>query len=329
MKNKGNKTNHTQILREIHQENVSLDTILEFRLKNENTPWTELIYNKTGDSILHIAARLGQEDIVSYILSSWFPKQVDIRNNDCKTPLHEAAQFSQGKIVKILLDNGAQVDAIKRADWTPLMLACTKYGAESYETVQCLLSRCASTELVNKDGWTPLHLACRTGDIQIVKLLLQLNDKIINVRTKNGRTILHVAALHGNLEIVQLLLDKYEINVNSKDTCGNTPFHDAVCSANIDVVRFLVAKNCDVSSVNNAELNGLHLAASEGLIEMIEYLVNDLKVDPNVRTSNNVTPLHCAARKKQKEAMHMLNNLRADESIRDSHGRLPVDYVSL
>lgn len=279
MKNIGNKTNHLQILREIHQENVSLDTILEFRLKNENTPWTELIYNKTGDSILHIAARLGQEDIVNYILSSWFPKQVDIRNNDCKTPLHEAAQFSQEKIVQILLDNGAQVDAIKRADWTPLMLACTKYGTESYETVQCLLSRCASTELVNKDGWTPLHLACRTGDIQIVKLLLQLDDKIINFRTKNGRTILHVAALHGHLEIVQLLLEKYEIDVNSKDKCGNTPFHDAVCSANIDVVKLLVAKNCDVSSVNYAELNSLHLAASEGLIEMIEYLVNVLKVD--------------------------------------------------
>ncbi|GLV36717.1 Ankyrin 2 [Carabus blaptoides fortunei] len=322
-----NKTEHSKILREIHQENVSLDTILEFRLKNENIPWTELIYNKTGDSILHIAARLGQEDIVNYIVSSWSPKQVDIRNNDCKTPLHEAAQFSQGKIAKILLDNGAQVDAIKRADWTPLMLACTKCGAASYETVQCISSRCASVQLVNKDGWTPLHVASRTGDIQIVKHLLQINDKIINCRTNNGRTLLHIAALHGNLEIVQLLLEKYEINVNSKDKCGNTPFHDGVCSANIDVVKMLVAKNCDVLSVNNAELQALHLTASEGLVEMTEYLVKELKLDPNVKTSNNVTALHCAARKKQRDVMHILINLGADESICDSHGRLAADYL--
>ena len=47
-------------------------------------------------------------------------------NKTGKRALHEAAQHGQNKMVQWLLEHGAAVDALKQADWTPLMLAAEK-----------------------------------------------------------------------------------------------------------------------------------------------------------------------------------------------------------
>uniref|UniRef100_A0A1I8F5H4 ANK_REP_REGION domain-containing protein n=1 Tax=Macrostomum lignano TaxID=282301 RepID=A0A1I8F5H4_9PLAT len=76
------------------------------------------------------------------------------------------------------------VDPLKRADWTPLMLA----SAKPFEPMlRLLLSHGARPGLVNKDGWTPLHLACRVGQ-----------PACADRPARNGRTPAHTLALHGH-----------------------------------------------------------------------------------------------------------------------------------
>ena len=84
-----------------------------------------------------------------------------------------------------------EIDPLKRGDWTPLMLACTK-PVESI--VKILVEKGASLKLRNKDGWNAFHLACRTGCSSIVAYLLDRNSvSIEQTRSKNGRTPLHTA----------------------------------------------------------------------------------------------------------------------------------------
>ena len=64
--------------------------------------------------------------------------------------MHEAAQFSKAEIGRILLEHNVKVDPLKRADWTPLMLACTKDGPEALEIVKMLICRGADLNLKNK-----------------------------------------------------------------------------------------------------------------------------------------------------------------------------------
>jgi len=85
---------------------------------------------------------------------------------------------------------GVEIDALKRADWTPLMLACTK---KNENIVRLLVGNGANLQLENKDGWTSFHLACREGDVSIVSYLLSVNPEIWKTRSKNGRTPLHTA----------------------------------------------------------------------------------------------------------------------------------------
>ncbi len=110
------------------------------------------LYAKTLDSVLHVIAQHGHVQLLD-VLVQRYPNDLDleIKNADGKTPLHEAAQFSQAAMVSALLKSGkVKVDCIKRADWTPLMLACTKTGDDSLKCIGILLEHGANPNLSNK-----------------------------------------------------------------------------------------------------------------------------------------------------------------------------------
>ena len=117
-------------------------------------------YAKSQDNIIILICKLGRVDFLQVLVDN-LPSANDpsvleylfnLSNADGKTPLHEAAQFSQPQIVELLLANinAAKIDPIKRADWTPLMLACTKTGTNAQATVQILLDHGANLLLENK-----------------------------------------------------------------------------------------------------------------------------------------------------------------------------------
>lgn len=94
---------------------------------------------------------------------------------------------------------GANSRAIKQADWTPLMLACTKTGERALHCCEILIQSGGPILLSdrNKDGWNALHIAAREGDTLIVKELLQadLDHLQASLRSNNGRTPLHTAGM--------------------------------------------------------------------------------------------------------------------------------------
>ena len=73
------------------------------------------VYKKSGDTPLILASRYGHENIVSFLLEN--SAEIEHHNGDGKTALHDAAQNENITCVKVLLSYGAQVDALKRADW--------------------------------------------------------------------------------------------------------------------------------------------------------------------------------------------------------------------
>lgn len=86
---------------------------------------------------------------------------------------------------------GACVDPLKRADWTPLMLACAK--RDSQPVIHRLIQGGANPHLTNKDRWSPFHIACREGDEEVVGYLLDVDDTLWSTVSNNGRTPLHTA----------------------------------------------------------------------------------------------------------------------------------------
>lgn len=73
-------------------------------------------FGRSGDTLLHYAARHGHLDIMNYLIKQ-LGVDVEVYNNDYKRPLHEAASMSHKECVSYLLREGATVDSLKKADW--------------------------------------------------------------------------------------------------------------------------------------------------------------------------------------------------------------------
>lgn len=314
-----------KILKDVQHNDIG--SLQELKAAHPDFHWCTISYPKTGDTALHLAARLGHLTTINYLLDEYTPSMVDIKNKDDKTPLHDAAQFTQLDSVLRLCCYGADVNALRRGDWTPLMLACTKIQPGiSFDIAKKLVNCGAVINMQNKDGWSCVHLLAREGGVDVFNYLLTCGLNV-NVKTKNGRTALHIAALHGQKDIVIKLI--YHIDLNCKDGCGNTPLHEAILGQHIKLARFLVATGANIQARNNSDFNVLHLAASQDNVKVLDYVLNELKLDCDCRNLNGWTPAHCAARNGCKKVFEHLRRLGADIYQKDVFGRTPLDYLKL
>lgn len=286
-------------------------------------------YGKTKDHLMHVIAQLGRSEFMIEIIQRCPDMKIlEICNSDGKTPLHEAAQFSKVDIVRILLQQNVKIDPIKRADWTPLMLACTKVGPESQSIVQMLLNHSADFNLQNKDGWTPFHLAAREGDVEIMQILLEKNRQIVLTTSKNGRTPLHTACLHGRIEAVKLILlqnfdDSPPIDLIT-DSCLNLPIMDTVRAGSVEILELLTERNpLSIYQKDILSRNTLHIAAETGNGNIVQHLIeyHGMKANDN---SSSTSPLHWAAKQGQDQVILILLNLGANPHAFDSAKRTPL-----
>ena len=70
--------------------------------------------------------------------------------------------------------------------------------------VRLLLEHGANPNAEDNEGWTPLHLASSDGHTTIVRLLLDRGASA-DMKNNKGRNTLQVATTHGMDEIVQVL----------------------------------------------------------------------------------------------------------------------------
>lgn len=119
------------------------------------------------------------------------------------------------KVAQILI-NAPKIDlnAITGDGETPLMMAVFKG-----ETALAILMIDKGAD-VNKPGWTPLHYAATSGNVQMIKVLLE-NYAYIDAESPNKTTPLMMAAHYGTPGAVKLLLEE-GADVSLKNDLGLT-----------------------------------------------------------------------------------------------------------
>ncbi|KAL8734987.1 MAG: hypothetical protein Q9166_001112 [cf. Caloplaca sp. 2 TL-2023] len=162
--------------------------------------------DKDGRTVLLWAAATGKETLAKLLLTGRTQNKANISatNHRAKTALHLAVENKSNRIplVRLLLENGADVNATSDGGWTPLHNAAEK-GFE--DVALLLLDWNANPNAITSSGMTALHWCARNGHINVVKILLQHKGIRIHRKDLFEETPMLGAAQNGHIEIVRLL----------------------------------------------------------------------------------------------------------------------------
>lgn len=140
-----------------------------------------------------------------------------------------------------------------------------------------------------------LH-AVEVNNVEQAHLLLAHDRANVNAkRLPVGCTALHLACRTGNADLVRLLLKHgAEVNVQEIMQCGGrTPLHTAAETDHVEVASMLLGHGADSTARDSRGRSPLFLSAKEGLLEMSKLLLARGS-DPNMRDFSGHNAAHWA-----------------------------------
>jgi len=163
----------------------------------------EAILEHRGDDLdVFEAAALGRVDLLTSVVSQ-DPRAVGSFAPDGFTPLQLAAFFAQPEAVAMLLQRGANVEAVSRNGMGLRAIHSAAAGG-SVEVVERLLQSGANPNVRQSGGFTPLHAAATAGRMDMVRALLAQGADP-TAKTDDGKTAYDLAQANGRAAVVQAL----------------------------------------------------------------------------------------------------------------------------
>jgi ankyrin repeat protein len=152
--------------------------------------------DKEGNTLLMLASRAQSVPLVKLLISR--KAAVDARNAHGDTALMMAALGGFVDVARILIGAGASVN---RPGWSAL-----HYGtfATNDAIVRLVLERGADKDALAPNGYSALMLAVRNGNLAAARTLLYA-DVDVSVEGPRGETAMKLAAARGEREMVDLL----------------------------------------------------------------------------------------------------------------------------
>ncbi len=253
-----------------------------------------LINNKYGseqDSLLHLAAMIGEINAVRYLIRKGI--DVNVRNALHHTPLHLAAGIGHGNVVKILVEEGnAEIDVFDARNQTPMHYAVNN---KKLEIVKLLLKLGADVNSArmgqNSMKLSPVHIAVSNTNyderdlcLDILKCLIKEPNAQVNLQDYENKTPLHYAE---RLKTIEVLLTREDIDPLVKDDSGKTPF---------DYAKPEIKKALMSNKYGSEKNSLLHLAAQRGEVELLDAILKE-EIDIDISNNKSLSPIYLAAEK--------------------------------
>ena len=200
----------------------------------------------------------------------------------CAIESHDLSKVEQ------MLEQGYDVNRRNPEGLTPLHQALRK---NALDISLALLQSGANIEAQTPDGWRPLHCAARSGLEAPVRLCLDYKANWLS-STADGQTALHQACQSNNLEAVQILIEKGS-DIEAKDIRKFTPLLAAAASGHESIVKFLLNKGADVHACSVDGNSAQEIAAEAGhhdVVEIVREQIVATKVHQTWATRSSFTP---------------------------------------
>ncbi|XP_071505517.1 LOW QUALITY PROTEIN: transient receptor potential cation channel subfamily A member 1 homolog [Diadema antillarum] len=220
---------------------------IQVLLKNKANIQAVDKYEKTA---VFWAAEENQPEALQALLSHRMAKKMlEVSDRYDNTPLHVAAEHGYLRIVKILLDNGAD------SEWK------------------------------NEEEEAPIHLAAKNGHTLTVMEFVKHNESLIHDEDENSDTPLHKAAMEGHAKTVRALIEA-GADIESRNQQLWTPLDCAAHRGWVKTAYALLDNDSPVDPTDKAKVTPLHLAATSGHVDLVKLLL-EWKADISLKDANN------------------------------------------
>uniref|UniRef100_A0A8C5VK70 Ankyrin repeat domain 52 n=1 Tax=Microcebus murinus TaxID=30608 RepID=A0A8C5VK70_MICMU len=262
-------------------------------------------------------------------------ENINVLDQERRTPLHAAAYVGDVPILQLLLMSGESVASRERGKegGAEIDLWCLVPGEvpassrfPGLKVLGLLLAHSADVNARDKLWQTPLHVAAANRATKCAEALAPLLSSL-NVADRSGRSALHHAVHSGHLETVNLLLNK-GASLNVCDKKERQPLHWAAFLGHLEVLKLLVARGADLGCKDRKGYGLLHTAAASGQIEVVKYLLRmGAEIDEPNAFGN--TALHIACYLGQDAVAIELVNAGANVNQPNDKGFTPLHVAAV
>ncbi len=184
------------------------------------------VYDNTGTSLMHYAARYGYGDIMTLLLKHPELPEFTVTGNK-NSPLYLAMEYNQSAIID-------QIHTSYKMHGGEALCHAAKEG--SFKIVQTLLAHNIDVNFQDKEDLTPLFYAASEEHLPIMKLLITHGADInCPIYENDDFILLDLAAQDGYTNMVQLLLE------NGADSNDNRiPLYHALANGHGYTIKLLL-----------------------------------------------------------------------------------------
>ena len=270
-----------------------------------------------------------------------------------KTPLIIAVGNSYIDTAKILIENGANINAVDIEGWSALSYAVNNGDIEiaklllenkakikdelliaikspivesRINMMKLLIDNKANINYTDENGFNPLNIAIESGNMELTKFLIT-NGANVNSLMQDGVSLIGYAIAQNNMDLLQMLIENgANVNYTNGDSWANTPLQTASRLGLDNVVRILLTRNADINAVDMNGNTALHTAALNSQLSIVKLL---LEKNPNLDIQNKVgnTALHLAVISGNINIVGELVLKGANTRIRNNDGKYPRDIA--
>jgi ankyrin repeat protein len=240
---------------------------------------------------------------------------VEAKDKTGHTPLMNAAMTGRTKLLKALLEEGVNTNAVNDNQQTALHLAVSN-GQE--DVVKQLLDEKVDINAVDCNKANSLHLIAARKEDDSCSIAKMLVENGINTMERNAEdlTPLNLAVQHGHMQLVEVLLegksgndvdgednlDLYRVHRRNLELAKDHK-HDSIsklllAKTKIDIKRIVSRTDAEGNTALHLAVQEEHgdLAAQKEQRELVNFLLVD-KADVNKANKKAFTSLHLAAQK--------------------------------
>ncbi|MFV5702729.1 ankyrin repeat domain-containing protein [Flavobacterium sp. XS2P12] len=262
---------------------------------------------------LHWAANKGNLEIVEYLIAKG--SDINLEDSQGTTPITFAANSGQNNIAVYEALFKAGIDPKKKyRDGLNLLLMAIP-SDKNLTLSNYFVSKGLSLAAVDDDGNTAFNYAARTGNVALLKNLLEkgvkYNDNALIVAAQGSRREANT------LETYKYLVEELKLKPTVTSKTGETVLHFLVSKPKqTEIINYFLSKGVDANKADNEGNTPLMVAAGSREIAALELLLPIAK-NNNLQNGKGESALTMAVKSGTPEAVTLLLSKGANTNVQD------------